>query len=554
MSLTEETFEIQEVLGATLKNMAVRANRKNLELACQIAPDIPLFVVGDPGRLRQILLNLIGNAIKFTERGEVVVRVRLSGQDASGTTVHFEVGDTGIGIAKEKQSSIFEAFAQEDSSTTRKYGGTGLGLTISTRLISMMGGRIWVESEQGRGSTFHFTVRFGLVEKPVAVQPAPQRESLQGLRALVVDDNDINRGILVETLSGWGVVAAAVSSGSEAVALIESSPQRFAFVLLDALMPGLDGFETANIIDSMPLEKRPVQIMLSSSGLGEVARWSSVGIAAYLTKPVLQSELLEAILNVLGPGRHVEKAAVERIGAAPGISPMDILVVEDHPVNQKLAVRMLEKWGHRPDLAEDGGKAVDKLSARRYDLVLMDMQMPVMDGLEATRRFRAMETGLRTPIIAMTANAMEGDREACLAAGMDNYLSKPIRAADLLAVLERYASPRVLTGGFDFGAALAGEDREIIDIVAEPFIKAFPGDVAAMRNALASGDLALLRRSAHSIKGNCGLFGAIPMIKAARIIEQYDPGRDTGLDLDALIATIEADFQCLAASLKALPD
>jgi PAS domain S-box-containing protein len=552
MNLDEAEFEIQDVLGAALKNMAVRANRKNLELACHIAPEIPSVVVGDPGRLRQILLNLLGNAIKFTEQGEVVVRVDLAEQDASGTAVHFAVSDTGIGIPKEKQNSIFEAFAQADSSTTRQYGGTGLGLTISTRLVSMMNGRIWVESEPGKGSTFHFIVRFGAAAGRPSTQAPPSPGYLKGLHALVIDDNAVNRDILIETLAGWGVEAASASSGSAGIELIESAPQAFGFVLLDAMMPNLDGFETARIIGTVPVERRPVLIMLSSAGLSDAEHWRSVGIAGYVTKPVLQPELLEAILNALGTARHVEKIAVAGAYPADGIPPMDILVVEDHPVNQKLALTMLEKWGHRPVLAQDGREALDMLSTRRYDLVLMDMQMPVMDGLEATRRFRIKESGRRTPIVAMTANAMEGDRETCLAAGMDDYLSKPIRAADLLAFLERYAPVREVTSDFDYAGALAGEDREILEIVAEPFIEGFPKDVATMRNALAIGDLAVLRRSAHSIKGNCGIFGATPMVKTARIIEQHDPDRDTDLDIDALITTLEDDFAALAVSLKKL--
>ncbi len=552
MNIDSTMFDIQDVVGAALKNIAVRAHRKELELACHIDPQVPAVVVGDPGRLRQILLNLTGNAIKFTARGEVVVSVDVSEQDADSTTIHFAVSDTGIGIPGDKQASIFEAFSQGDTSTTRKYGGTGLGLTISAHLVSLMKGRIWVESEPGRGSTFHFTVRFGIADAPLAVSTPPPPEHLQGLPALVIDDNEVNRGILVETLAGWGVKAVSAASGHAGIELIESAPQRFAFVLLDALMPDLDGFETASLISAMPAEKRPVQIMLSSSGLNNAERWRSAGIAAYLGKPALQSELLEAILNALGSVPRLEQAAVGNIAAASAIPPMDILVVEDHPVNQQLALTMLDKWGHRPVLAADGGEALQMLSAHRYDLVLMDMQMPVMDGLEATRRFRREESGARTPIIAMTANVMEGDRETCLAAGMDDYLSKPIRAVELLGILERYAPARAINSGFDYAGALAGEDREILEIVAASFLEGFPKDVAALRKALAVGDFATLRRAAHSIKGNCGIFGAVPMVQAARAIEQHDPGRNPDANIDAQIMVLENDFVLLGASLKAL--
>ena len=551
MNIDDTEFDLQAVIGASLKNVAVRAQHKSLELACHIASDVPAVVVGDPGRLRQILLNLIGNAIKFTEHGEVVVRVDLAERDDNAAMIHVAVSDTGIGIPEEKHASIFEAFEQEDSSTTRKYGGTGLGLTISKRLISMMNGRIWVESVQGRGSTFHFTVRFAIAGERTQAPVPPLPEHLRGLHALVIDDNAINRSILVETLANWGVEATSANSGSAAVDLIESAPRRFDFALLDAMMPGLDGFETAGIIGGIPSDRRPVLIMLSSGGLTDAERWRSAGIAAYVTKPVLQSELLEAIGNALGVGQPVAQAIAAPGGPARDIPAMDILVVEDHPVNQKLALTMLEKWGHRPVLAADGREALDKLSARRYDLVLMDMQMPIMDGVEATRRFRDQERGERTPIIAMTANAMEGDRETCLAAGMDDYLSKPIRAVELLTILERYAPARAITSGFDYAGALAGEDREILDIVGEPFLEGFPKDLAALRNALAIGDLAVLRRSAHSIKGNCAIFGATPMVQAARTIEQYDPERDAGLDIDALIVTLEDDFARLASAIKA---
>jgi CheY-like chemotaxis protein/HPt (histidine-containing phosphotransfer) domain-containing protein len=414
----------------------------------------------------------------------------------------------------------------------------------------MMNGRVWVESEPGKGSTFHFVVRFGIIAGQAPLQAPPSRDYLKGLHALIIDDNAVNRDILVDTLAGWGVKATTASSGSAGIELIESAPHAFTFVLLDAMMPNLDGFETARIIGSVAAERRPVLIMLSSAGLNDAEHWRSVGITACVTKPVLQSELLDAILNALGSVQQVQQDAGARIFTTPDMSPMDILVVEDHPVNQTLALTMLEKWGHRPTLAQDGLEALDKLSAHHYDLVLMDMQMPVMDGLEATRRFRAQETGVRTPIVAMTANAMEGDRETCLAAGMDDYLSKPIRAADLLAFLERYAPVRTVINEFDYAGALAGEDREILEIVAEPFVEGFPKDVATMRNALATRDLAVLQRTAHSIKGNCGIFGATPMVKTARMIEQYDPGRDADLDVDGLITTLADDFAILAASLK----
>jgi signal transduction histidine kinase/DNA-binding response OmpR family regulator/HPt (histidine-containing phosphotransfer) domain-containing protein len=549
MNIEEVAFDIQEVLGATLKTMSARAGGKGLELACNVDPDIPQLVGGDSGRLRQVLLNLLGNAIKFTERGEIVVRADLEEKDAVGTTVHFSVRDTGIGIEKSKQESIFEAFAQEDTSTTRRYGGTGLGLTISARLIAMMHGRIWVDSEPGRGSTFHFLIRLAAVGA-AADHPLPSHQHLDGLHALVIDDSAVTRDILVNTLAGWGVNAVSAGSGEAGIELLESAPLAFAFVLLDAKMPRLDGVATARIIDRLPAERRPAVVMLSPVGSRDTDSWREAGIAGCVDKPVRQSELLEAILDALGVGEPVTAGDGVQALHAPARPPMDILVVEDHPVNQKLALAMLEKWGHRPVLAQDGRDALEKLSVHRYDLILMDMQMPVMDGLEATRHFRARETGARTPIIAMTANAMDGDRETCLAAGMDDYLSKPIRAADLLTLLDRYAPARGGGSGFDYAAALAGEDREILEIVAEPFIAFFPGEVVTMRTALAAGDQALLRRTAHSLVGNCAIFGATPMVQAARKIEKHDPGRDPELDVGALISVLEEDFKVLAVEIR----
>jgi CheY-like chemotaxis protein/HPt (histidine-containing phosphotransfer) domain-containing protein len=317
-------------------------------------------------------------------------------------------------------------------------------------------------------------------------------------------------------------------------------------------MPELDGFETARIVGEMPAGQRPVLVMLGSAGLTSGGHRHNAAIARYVTKPALQSELLEAVLNALGRAAPAKPDAALPVSARPRIPPMDILVVEDHPVNQKLAVTMLQKLGHRPVLAADGNVALDALLTGRFDLVLMDMQMPVMDGLEATRRFRVQEAGQRTPIVAMTANAMEGDRETCLAAGMDDYLSKPLRAPELIAVLERYAPARSFPGSFDYATALAGEDREILEIVAEPFIEGFPKEMATMRNALAAGDLAVLSRCAHSLKGNCGIFGAAPMVKTALIIEKYDPGRDQGLDVNGLIDSLEQEYEILAASLRKL--
>ena len=552
LAIDETAFDIQDMLGAALKSIAARAHGKGLELACCVAPDLPDRALGDPGRLRQVLLNLIGNAVKFTERGEVVVTVGIDERLADAMVVRFSVRDTGIGIPADKQQLIFESFSQEDTSITRKYGGTGLGLTISQRLVEMMHGRIWVESEPGRGSTFHFTARLVYASCDAAnLLPVPHA-SLVGLVALIVDDNKANRSILVEILRGWGIQTTAVEGGIEAIAAIEAATKPYTLMLLDAMMPGLDGFETATIVSTLPAERQPTMIMLSSGGLFDAEKWRSVGITSFATKPVLQSELLDLLLSSLNPllrKRHATDPAI----AVPTfeLPAMAILVVEDHPVNQTLALNLLDKWGQRPTLAQDGREAIDKLRAHRYDLVLMDMQMPVMGGIEATQRFRAQETGQRTPIVAMTANAMEGDRETCIAAGMDDYLSKPIRSAELLAILERFAPTRPFVRNFDYAQAVAEEDNEIVAIITPTFLATFPLDVVSLRRALATGDLAGLHRTAHSIKGTCALFGATPIMQTARTIEQYDPISDIDLNVDAMITTLETDFEQLAVCLRA---
>jgi CheY-like chemotaxis protein/HPt (histidine-containing phosphotransfer) domain-containing protein len=376
---------------------------------------------------------------------------------------------------------------------------------------------------------------------------------LTGLPALVVDDNEVNRSILAEMLSRWGMRTTVVEGGSAALGAIEAAETPFALMLLDAMMPGLDGYETASIVSTLPAERRPTMIMLSSGGLGDTEKWRSVGITSFATKPVLQSELLNLVLTSLGP------LPIERLLPAPGVAvpaaglpEMEILVVEDHPVNQQLALSLLGKWGQRATLAQDGREALDKLGKHRYDLVLMDMQMPGMGGIEATQRFRAQETGRRTPIVAMTANAMEGDRETCLEAGMDDYLAKPIRSVELLAILERFAP----AGGraqqtFDYAAAMAAADQEIIEIITPAFLKAFPQDIEALRQAIAGSDWEALRRTAHSIKGNCAMYRATPMVKTAATIEKYDPIRDADLDLEAMTTSLEASFEVLERCLVA---
>jgi PAS domain S-box-containing protein len=427
-------FPLRETVNDAIEIMAPRVSQQGLELACRIAPDVPDNLRGDPVRLRQILLNLIGNGIKFTESGEVVVDVE---RDATlpahdRVRLHIQVKDTGIGIPVEKQAMIFAPFTQADSSTTRKYGGTGLGLTISSRLVELMGGRIWVDSKPGMGSTFHFTADFAPgVGNGHTPDPAPWID-VQNLSVLIVDDNETNRRILDESLRLWGMRTATADSGANAIRMLESARDQgepYSLVLLDVHMPEMDGFQLAERIKDHP-EMTGATIMMLTSGArsGDAQRCRELGIAAYLTKPVSQKELRQAIQAALGKRTGGSDARPARDADASINRSLRVLLAEDNPVNQKLAVRLLEKQGHSVAVAHDGQEALELQSKNAFDLILMDVQMPRMDGLEAAQAIREIEkaTQKRIPIIAMTAYAMKGDRERCLAAGMDAYVSKPI--------------------------------------------------------------------------------------------------------------------------------
>jgi signal transduction histidine kinase/DNA-binding response OmpR family regulator len=435
-------FKLRATIEPILKTLALRAHQKGLELNCMIEPEVPEALAGDPSRLRQILMNLLGNSLKFTERGEINLRVqRESGKEGS-VSLHFLVEDTGIGIPAEKHAGIFEAFTQVDGSTARRFGGTGLGLTICRQLVEMMGGRIWVESVPSKGSTFHFTVNFGISK--AARSPLPvEKARLRGLRTLVVDDNLTNRRILERVLANWGITAVPAESGQQALeslAQAVQAQQPFELVVTDARLPEMDGFQLAQEIRKNPQQSGAAIVMLTSGGqLGDAARCRALGLAGCITKPVGQAELLDAVLRVAGAKGPKDKPAP----ASPRSPreedvPLRILLAEDNFVNQRLATRMLEKHGHRVITAANGRQVLERLATERFDLVLMDVQMPEMDGFEATASIRQMEeaTGTHLPIIAMTAHAMQGDKERCLAAGMDGYLSKPLNVKELLVVAQ----------------------------------------------------------------------------------------------------------------------
>jgi signal transduction histidine kinase/CheY-like chemotaxis protein/streptogramin lyase len=436
-------FKLRGSIEPTLKSLAPLAHQKGLELNCSITPDVPDALVGDPSRLRQILFNLLGNSLKFTERGEVNLRVRQESVNEESISLHFSVEDTGIGIPAEKQARIFDAFTQADGSTARRFGGTGLGLTICRRLVEMMGGRVWVESMPGQGSTFHFTARFGVSTAPGLPMPV-ERVQLKGMRALVVDNNLTNRRILDGLLASWGMKPTLAEDGAEALrtlAQASETNQPFPLVLTDASMPEMDGFQLAEEIRKNPQLSGATIIMLTSAGQrGDAARCRELGLEGYLTKPIGQAELLDAVLRVAGSKRYTQKPAlVTRHSLREERRHLRILLAEDNLVNQKLASYLLEKQGHLVVTAANGREALERLESEKFDLVLMDVQMPEIDGFEATAAIRKKEqtTGTHLPIVAMTASAMRGDKERCFAAGMDGYVPKPIRRQDLDETIQR---------------------------------------------------------------------------------------------------------------------
>jgi signal transduction histidine kinase/CheY-like chemotaxis protein len=441
-------FDLRESLGEIMKTLGFRASQKGLELVYDVEPNVPDCLAGDPGRLRQVLVNLVGNAIKFTERGEILVNVSVQNQSGGTALLHFTVKDTGVGIPRDKQAGIFEAFSQGDGSMARRYGGTGLGLTISARLVDIMKGRIWVESEAGNGSTFHFTAEFAISSKPSG-RSATQPEQLYGRPVLVVDDNYTNRRVIMGMVTRWGMKPTAVDGGRAALRELEKAKiagTPFPLILLDGQMPEMDGFALAKRIQNDPgLAGATIMMLTSADHIGNVARCRDLGISAYLIKPIRESDLLKSICQVfeVPASSGASKIAVPDTAS---IEPdgLRILLAEDNVVNQTVAVRLLEKRGYLVTVAPDGKAALAALEKDRFDVVLMDIQMPELDGLEATAKIRDAErsAGGHIPIIAMTAHALKGDLERCLSAGMDRYLSKPIRSSELFAAIESVMAAR----------------------------------------------------------------------------------------------------------------
>ena len=434
-------FSVRQMLDDTLKPFALRAHEKRCELLVDLRPSVPDALIGDPHRLRQVLANLVSNAIKFTDRGEVVVRVeRTRLREDNRASLHFSVIDTGVGISHEKQATIFGAFTQGDGSTTRQYGGTGLGLSICQQLVELMEGRIWVESEPQRGSAFHFVVTLPVSPHAVAPQFLPQPDELVDMSALVVDDNATNRRILVELLSSWGMQAVATADGAEAARVADAAARPFSLALIDMNIGGASGLEVASALRQLKnCSATPMLLLTSADQPPDSA--NNPAVNGFLVKPVGQRALLEAIRRVVG-----SRLTVDKEPAAPAVTPtraarrLRVLVAEDNPVNQKLAQHLLERRGHTPILVANGREALDTIRRDRFDLVLMDLQMPEMDGFEATASIRARERDAgvpRVPIIALTAHAMQGDRQRCLDADMDGYVAKPIKPVELFEVIDR---------------------------------------------------------------------------------------------------------------------
>jgi CheY-like chemotaxis protein/HPt (histidine-containing phosphotransfer) domain-containing protein len=568
LNLDRGEFNLRDVLEDTVRLLAFRAHQKGLEAACHIRPGVPDVVIGDRGRLRQIVINLIGNAIKFTSAGEVVLRVDVAAQTAAYTELHFAVTDTGIGIPAGKQGVIFEAFAQADSSTTRQYGGTGLGLAICTQLVDLMGGRIWLESEIGKGSTFHFTARFELPSGTTAPAPVTDPEMLQDLRVLVVDDNATNRRILDETLLHWRmrpVLAASAADAAEALESAHAAGRPFQLALIDAHMPRVDGL---SLIRQIRADARhaalPLLVLTSAGSESETARAGHSGVQGWLLKPVKQSDLFDAIATAIGAVTAKGLARRSERKRTPK-RRLRILVAEDNLVNQKMALRVLSRLGYQAVVVENGVEALRSLDdPDRFDLVLMDVQMPEMGGLEATVAIREREqgTGRHIPIVAMTAHAMKGDRERCLEAGMDDYLSKPVRADELNQAIQRVipapsrtATPAAppLPAEASYEAALLARfgDRKFL----RGMIRIFQADAVKslkrIRDAIARSDAEEVRAAAHALKGSAANFLADTAVQAAHHLEIM--GREHNLSgFEEGLRRLELEIATLTQNLSAM--
>ena len=596
LELETVDFRVSECVARASQMLVLRAAEKGLEIACRVAPEIPDHLRGDSGRLQQVLVNLLGNAVKFTEAGEIFVNVNAESITSDQVRLHISVSDTGIGIPIDKQNQIFRPFEQAESSTTRRFGGTGLGLAISRQLVEMMFGKMWVESELGRGSTFHFTAEFGISVDQHLHEPA-ELNSLLDLPVLVVDDNFTNRRILSEILQHWHmqpVLADSAAAGRQALQKAEESQRPIRLILLDHHMPGEDGLHFAESLHGL-VNRGQCPIIMISSGSSPIDAdlCQKHGIGRFMTKPVIASELLNEVLRQFGRFTTSSKPALSLTDTIPvATHPRRVLLVEDNEINRRVALGLLRTRGHQVVVAENGQEAVNTLAEQEFDVVLMDMQMPVLDGYEATAAIRKREhqTGGHIPIIAMTAEALKGDRERCLAAGMDDYVSKPIAPAEMYRAIERFpalclqadvgslnASVRVEAQSH--GDAEPRESTTSVDDVPHETLPVIDWDVAKIRlpggpemlgefvalvksetpvllanirRALETRDAKLLRRSAHTMKGSVSYFGAEPLMQVSLVLENL--GRAESFDGTAeLLVAVELELTRVLAALDVGP-
>ncbi len=545
IELESMPLRMRECIGDAVKSLALRAHAKGLELALDIQSDVPEWVVGDAGRLRQVVINLVNNAIKFTLEGEVVVEVTLQAERDNILELLFCVRDTGIGIPHEKIDRVFDAFEQADTSTTRQFGGTGLGLTIVRRMVEIMGGRVWVESEVGKGSKFYFNVFLQACANPPDEDEAPRQTAVRGTRVLIIDDNATNRRILEEVVTSWGMIPVAGNSVQEGLSLLREATaagRRFELLLTDINMPVQDGFELiAQVRKDQQLAETIIIVLTSGERPDDSRNCDKYDVAQRLLKPVKQSELFDAIVAALGGVEETDSGSVLD-EEPPATRPLRILLAEDSLVNQKLAVGLLERHGHQLTVTNNGQEAINALGRGKFDIILMDVQMPELDGLAATRQIREREQakgGRPIPIIAMTAHALKGDRERCLAAGMDEYISKPIRERQLLAAMRLVLGDelsesvsRIISydeseehaaeGVMDWNEALktCGGDHALLRDIVEAFLEEEPRRVRELREAIDGSDFELLGRAAHTIKGSMRYFKAQSVLDRAHGLEQ----------------------------------
>ena len=611
LDLDDIGFKLRDVLGDATHTLAVRAHKKELELACHVLPEVPEHLIGDPGRLRQVVVNLIGNAVKFTEEGEVVLRVELESRDENSVVLHLIVSDTGIGIPEHLLGKIFGAFDQADTSTSRRFGGTGLGLSISKQLIALMGGRVWAESTVGIGTTFHCTAKFE-IQDPTTIPVAAELHELKGLPVLVVDDNATNLRILQEMLSQWGLKPTMVDSPQGAMELLSHGDlvEPFKLVLSDVNMPEMDGFDFLKWVRQQPKWKDITAMILTSSrSSGDSARAKDINVSSLLTKPIKQSQLLEAIGMAMGASGALrsDSTAGEDQEAQSNIGPLKILLAEDHPPNQQLAVRLLERRGHSVVVANNGREAIAVLEKESFDLLLTDIQMPEMDGFAATEAIRNSEQGTRRrlPIIAMTAHAMKGDSERCLAAGMDGYVSKPVRRQALYSTIEEVMkqagadqeakNPNVAesnlveghdeerrsklpSGGLKEGSSEAPSeapsegssegmgdfsgvfdeeelkleyegDEDLLADMIQSYFDLVPKLLSDLQAAIESGQPETVCEIAHTLKGGCGNFFAKSAFESAQTLEQMSKDGDLS-SAEELKQRLSSDLDQLKAGLR----